>query len=186
MKTIILSHPWDKSFNYAIANTLVEKFEKNGQSYQIIDLYKDGFNPTISVEELAEYSTGKVLDPLVKKYQEMLSKTAELYIIYPIWWGVMPAILKGFFDRVMTLHFAFNYENGWNPLLGNIIQTATVITTSQSPKEWYRNDVENVLFAQILKGGIGIQTNRWFHIDSVSNSPREHKTAFLNELKAEI
>ena len=49
---------------------------------------------------LALYSQGKSIDPLVEKYQEILKKTDEIILIFPIWWSSMPAILKGFFDKI--------------------------------------------------------------------------------------
>ena len=67
MKTVIFAHPWNGSFNKAI------------------------------------------LDKVVEKYQEILKNTDELILVFPIWWMLMPAVLKGFFDKVMVKGFA--YEN---------------------------------------------------------------------------
>ena len=112
MVTIVFSHPWHGSFNKAILDTITAKFEQQNKAYQVIDLPKDKFNPSFSEAELAVYNQGKAIDPLVLKYQEILKKSDEIIFIYPIWWGTMPAILKGFFDKVLLQGFAFSYENG--------------------------------------------------------------------------
>ena len=107
MKTIVFAHPWNGSFNKAILDKVVEKLDETKEKYTIIDLNKDGFNPVITEKDLELYSQGKSADPLVLKYQEILKNTDELILIFPIWWMSLPAILKGFFDKVMTKGFAY-------------------------------------------------------------------------------
>lgn len=183
MITVILAHPWHGSFNKAIVDTLVSKYKAEGKEFQIIDLHKDNFNPSYDEKDLANYNKGTSDDPLVLKYQEMLRNTSELILVFPIWWGTMPAILKGFFDKVMLLNFAFNYENGWNPLLG--IDKGAVITTSQSPTAMYKTEIEDCMIPHML-GGIGVSNVKWFNCENVSKSEREHKTQFLNILKEKM
>ncbi len=67
----------------------------------MLDLYHDQFNSVHSKEELQYFSEGKAVDPLVISYQQQLKKTSHLILIFPIWWYDLPAILKGFFDKVM-------------------------------------------------------------------------------------
>ena len=84
MKTIVFAHPWNGSFNKAILDKVVEKLDETKEKYTIIDLNKDRFNPVMTEEELSLYSQGKSIDPLVKKYQEILKNTDELILIFPI------------------------------------------------------------------------------------------------------
>lgn len=183
MKTIILSHPWHGSFNKAILDAVVEKCKVNGEEYQVIDLHKDGFNATYTEEELSHYHTGYTADKLILKYQEMISKTTDIVLIFPIWWGTMPAMMKGFLDKVMLFNFAFNYENGWNPLLK--INKGSVITTSQSPTEMFRENIENGVIKSML-GSTGISGVKWYNCDSINTSPREEKTKFLEMIKENV
>ena len=85
MKTIVFAHPWNRSFNKAILDKVVEKLDETREKYTIIDLNKDKFNPVMTEEELSLYSQGKSIDPLVKKYQEILKNTDELILVFPIW-----------------------------------------------------------------------------------------------------
>ena len=68
MTTIILAPPWHGSFNKAIFDAAIESLEKQGKTYQIIDLNKEGFNPVMTESELALFSKGKFSDPLVGTY----------------------------------------------------------------------------------------------------------------------
>jgi NAD(P)H dehydrogenase (quinone) len=56
--------------------------------------------------DLALYAKGKTTDKLVLNYQEMLQETSELIFIFPIWWYDIPAIVKGFVDKVMLKRFS--------------------------------------------------------------------------------
>ena len=105
--TIIYAHPYDQSFNHGILRRVQQLLDEKGEKYQLIDLYADGFNPAYTKEELALFNQGKALDPLVLHYQELLKTTNRLIFIFPIWWADMPAIVKGFLDKVLLKQFAY-------------------------------------------------------------------------------
>ncbi|MCD7819243.1 MAG: NAD(P)H-dependent oxidoreductase, partial [Lachnospiraceae bacterium] len=95
--TIVYAHPWENSFNSAV----LKEAENAMGDYELIDLYADEFNPVMSKAELAVYGRGKFLDPLVEKYNRILDDTDRIIFIFPIWWYDMPAIMRGFLDKVM-------------------------------------------------------------------------------------
>ena len=134
MTTIIFSQPWHGSFNKAILDTVTEELQNKQVPYQVIDLNKDGFNPVMTEGELSLFAKGASLDPLVSKYQQILKDTDRLIFIFPLWWSDVPAILKGFFDKVMLKKFAYTATN--RGLKGKLthIQSAKVIVTGQAPK----------------------------------------------------
>jgi len=128
--TIIYAHPYEKSFNHAILERVQALLDAKGQEYRLIDLYADGFNPVYTKEELALFREGKALDPLVLQYQEALKDSKRLIFIFPIWWADMPAIVKGFLDKVLLRTFAY-MENRVGLLEGRLdIDEALVISTS--------------------------------------------------------
>lgn len=180
MITIVLAHPWHGSFNKAILDTVVNTLIAQNQPYQVIDLNKDGFNPVMTEQELALYSQGGYLDPLVGKYQEIIKKSDEMVFIFPIWWSTAPAILRGFFDKVLLKDFAFNYENGWTPLLK--IKRTTVITTSDSPTEHFSLSIEKDFIPSMLYS-VGINNATWLNCDKTSKGTDEHRKQFLEKIK---
>src|SRR5574338_395296 len=105
--TLLIGHPYDKSFNHVILAKLLERYP----SATVINLVTDGFNPAMLADDLALFSKGAYADPLVGKYQQILSQTDKLIIIAPIWWYGLPAI-KGFFDKVMLKNFAYTEATG--------------------------------------------------------------------------
>lgn len=183
MTTIVYAHPWDGSFNKAILNTITEKLDKEKKEYRVIDLNKDNFNPVFTKEELALYNQGKYLDPLVGKYQEIIKNSNEIIFIFPNWWSTMPAILKGFFDKVLLKDFAFNYEGGFNALLD--IQKAIVITTSEHPSPSFKYMIENSFIADMLNP-IGIKNAVWLSCEQTSKGTDEHRKAFLKKVEEHI
>lgn len=184
MITILFTHPWHGSFNKAILDTVTNKLDKDGKAYQIIDLPKDNFNPTMQEADLKLYNSGKAADPLVDKYQKMLKESEEVIFIYPIWWGMMPADLKGFFDKVLLVNFSHNYENGWTPLLTNIKRTV-VLTTSQSPTAGYKNFVEEIFIKGMLYP-IGFQNGVWINCESTSHGTNENRIDFLKRVEETV
>ncbi len=103
MKLIIYAHPKQDGCHNAL---VLEKVKTLLDDYEIIDLYRDGFDPVLPARDLESNTT----DPLVKSYQEKISRADSMIIINPVYWYSAPAILKGFFDRVFEKDFAFNFR----------------------------------------------------------------------------
>ncbi|MDR2232950.1 MAG: NAD(P)H-dependent oxidoreductase [Tannerella sp.] len=107
--SIILGHPYQHSYNKAIAHAVVDTVEANGHIACFHDLYGEGFNPVISAEELASDISN---DPLVTAHQQEIKQADGIVIIHPNWWGQPPAILKGWVDRVLREKIAYTFSNG--------------------------------------------------------------------------
>ncbi len=105
---VVFAHPGNKGHCTTILEEVRKTLKEKGIEHELIDLYKSQFNPVLSPEE---HSPGKkALSAEVKTIQHNISSSQSLIFIYPVWWGSMPAILKGFFDRVFTSGFAFKYD----------------------------------------------------------------------------
>lgn len=180
--TIIYGHPWSGSFNRRLLERLQDKYPEA----RVIDLYEDQFDPVMRAEELALFSKGGSLDPLVAEYQQVLKTTERLFVVFPIWWYGMPAILKGFFDKVMLKGFAY-HEGAAGVLVGelNQIKETYVVTTSQSPTWYLRffsgNPIGKTLIKRIFKD-IGLKKVKWLNEGAITTSPRPKKEAFLERL----
>ncbi len=184
--TIILSHPWHGSFNKAIMDSVVNQLEQAKKAYQVIDLNKVAFNPVLEEKDLALFSKGETTDPMVQKYQHMLMETDELVFIFPVWWFGIPAILKGFFDKVMLKDFAYiEGKTGLKGLLTHIKRT-TVITTSELPT-WNLilfsgNPIKGTFIRSTLRG-IGLKKVRWLNSGMTSSGKKITRTNFLHKVK---
>lgn len=181
MTTIIFSHPWEGSFNRAILDGVEVKLRKEKRPFQVINLVTDGFNPTMTANDLALYNRGEAADPLVAKYGDMLQGTDVLIIIFPMWWGMMPAIFKGFIDKVLLKGVAYRYsdEGAMLPMLD--IRRTLLVTTSQGPTVLYRHFIEDTLISFVLNA-VGINGVEWLNCERTAHGPRENREEFLQKV----
>lgn len=189
MTTIVLAHPWHGSFNKSILDSIVSKLEEGNRKYNIIDLNKENFDPVFREEELKLYKDGGFADDQVGDYQKILNSSSELIVIFPIWWYNMPAILKGFIDKVMLRGFAYN-KNSAGFLIGSLenIKRTFVITTSEAPT-WYLkfmgNPIKRVLTGSTLKQ-IGLKNIKWFNSENTTSDSNEKRQKFLDKVISKI
>lgn len=118
MKTIIIyAHPETPGHCPYILDEVKIGLEAKNHEYEILDLYKMRYDPVLHEEE--HYTAGndnKNISQENKIIQEKIKQAGLLIFIYPVWWGTMPAILTGFFDRVLTPGFAFRFAKFGIPL----------------------------------------------------------------------
>lgn len=110
------------------------------------------------------YSRIQELEPDLVQAQELIRWAEHLVFVYPVWWGVMPSLMKGFFDRALLPGFGFTFrENSpfWDKLLGG--RTAHLLVTMDTPSwyyRWvYRSPGHNAMTRTIL-GFCGIRTRK--------------------------
>lgn len=199
---IVYCHPYEKSFNHAVLEAYVRRLEAQGLSYEVIDLYADGFNPALSREELAAYGQGEALDPLVTRYQDLALAAEHLVIICPIWWNDIPAMLRGWFDRVMLIGRTWTTNESGN-LIGKLdnIRTVEVYTTSSSPTSHTRDELGDAIegalidgtlwqlgiagrIQQGLPGLIAVGAGAWHNFGGLESATDEERAAWLNDIEA--
>ncbi len=137
MNTVILyAHPnTEKVGNcQTILNETLLFLDKKNHKYLLLDLYKESFNPCLSAEEYYVCGNTDISEETLR-YQKILNEAKYIIIIHPIWWAGMPAILKGFFDKVLTPGFGYKYVKGIpRKLFKN--KRAVVFETSGGPWWW--------------------------------------------------
>ena len=106
---LILAHPNKESFNHAIANTAFKTLEGNGYEVIFHDLYAENFDPILPFEEIPKNTE---LDPLLKEHCKEISCVDGIIVVHPNWWGMPPAILKGWIDRVIRAGVAYQFLEG--------------------------------------------------------------------------
>ena len=181
MITIVFSHPWHGSFNHAILEAVTHKLEQEKLNYQIIDLSTDNFNPAMTSEELRLYNKGESNYHLTNKYFRILQHSKEIIFIFPIWWGMLPANLKGFFDKVLLKGSSFRYDSKGNLIPGLHISRTLLITTSQGDTELYKPYIESYLIPYILNA-VGMNNVVWRNCARTSHGPDENRKNFIKEV----
>ncbi|KIT14850.1 NAD(P)H-dependent oxidoreductase [Jannaschia aquimarina] len=104
---IVFSHPKEDSFSAAILTTVKERLEAAGVEYRIRDLYRSNFSPVLTAHELDIYLDEAANTEPVAQDVADLRWADTLIFVYPTWWYGLPAMLKGWLDRVLVPGVAF-------------------------------------------------------------------------------
>lgn len=108
---IIYAHPHEGSLNHLILETAVSLLLASGNEVVVRDLYALQFDPVLSLEDMAGQRKGTVHEKIAEE-QDFIRRADALTFIYPIWWTGLPAMMKGYIDRVMSYGFAYRYDEG--------------------------------------------------------------------------
>ena len=186
MTTVLYAHPYSGSFNHAILEEVVSVLKEQNRDHSVIDLYADGFNPALEAASLRLYSHGESADPLVKKYIQALMDADRVIMIFPIWWGMMPAIVKGFFDKVMLTGTAYRYTDDGQLVPDKINVPKTLIfTTSQSDTENFSQFFGEYFKTHILDA-VGLLNAEWYNCDKTAHGPAENRDRFLSLVREKM
>lgn len=137
---VVHAHPDPESFNAALFTRVCRGLESAGHRVDTIDLYRSGFEPCLSESEHRHYdrlvtehraggAEGRVLDPVVAEHMELVGRAEALVFVYPTWWSGLPAVMKGWLERVMLPDFAFTLsDKGVRPALTGVRRLVGVTT----------------------------------------------------------
>ena len=158
---LVLAHPLPESFAASVARVIRETLEANGHTVDLLDLYAENFDPRLTEKERrgyfdVPYDTSDVADLVAR-----LRQAEALMLVFPQWWFNLPAVLKGFFDRVFAPSVAFRHDKDGGrivPLFTNI-RHFWAFTTTGSPWWVVRFYMGDPVRRQ-LKRGIAIFCNR--------------------------
>ena len=136
-KKILVSvgHPDSESRCGALAGAYIKGAETAGADLRRLNLGELTFDPVL----WQGYHKIQELEPDLVRAQELILWSDHIVFVYPNWWGTLPALMKGFFDRAFLPGFAFQYrENSqfWDKLLAG--RTAQLIVTMDTPPWYYR------------------------------------------------
>lgn len=127
---ILLAHPDKNSFNGQLANAYEKSLLEKGHQVRRQNLGDMHFDPIL----WKGYSAIQELEPDLEQAQDNILWCNKWVIIYPIWWGSVPALFKGYLDRVLLPGFAFKYHRE-NPFWDKYLtkKSAHIITTCDAP-----------------------------------------------------
>jgi putative NADPH-quinone reductase len=132
---VILGHPALDSLCAGMATAYEEGARAAGAEVRRLDLSTLSFSPLLH----AGYRGEQPLEPDLLAAQADISWAEHLVWVYPIWWGAMPALMKGFIDRVLLPGYAYKYRRGsslWDRLLAG--RSAELLVTMDSPPWYFR------------------------------------------------
>jgi NAD(P)H dehydrogenase (quinone) len=129
---IVAAHPVEDSFTMSLTRTYVGELVRAGHDVRVHDLYRMGFNPVLSARELIDGNDAHVRLVDVMAAQEDVIEADVVTVVYPLWWMAMPAMMKGYIDRIFSRGFAYESQRGTvHGLLSG--RWAAAITVSGAP-----------------------------------------------------
>lgn len=168
---VVVAHPAEDSLTMGLTRAYTAELEKLGHSQRTYDLYRMGFNPVLAAHELVPASADHPISADVVQAQDDIRAADALTVVYPLWWLSMPAIMKGYIDRVFARGFAYEAHNGVvRGLLSG--KKSVLITISGAPlslliKSGRWNAVQDLQDTHILRS-TGFDLLEHLHFDEVA------------------
>ncbi|MEO1084232.1 MAG: NAD(P)H-dependent oxidoreductase [Acidobacteriota bacterium] len=181
---VILGHPDASSFTGHLASEFIAAAEEAGREVRIFRLGEMDFDPVLH----HGYRKRQELEPDLVELRDAITWASHLVFFYPIWWGDMPALLKGALDRVLQPGFAFKYRKDsplWDRLLAG--RSGRVFTTMDTPP-WYFWWIQRPSGHRILKHNIlgfcGIRPVKFHSIGPVRSSTAERRARWVEQVRS--
>lgn len=184
MKNILIlnGHPNPESFNFALAQSYKKGALESGANVETVTIADLKFNPNLSFG----YQKRTELEPDLLDAWQKIKNADHLVWIHPVWWGGLPAITKGFIDRLFLPGMAFQYrENSvwWDKLLKG--KTAHIITTLDQPSWYYRLFFARPSVNQLKKATLefcGVKPVKVTYIGIIKTSDEKQRTKWLSRI----
>lgn len=181
---IIYANYKENSFTGAIKDTLAETFHNNGHEVVIRDLYDIKFNPVLSKKDL-ESIENEIFPIDIMNEQKFIQWADLICFVYPIWWSGMPAILKGYIERVFVQGYAFEFNQDIAiPKLND--KKVFIFNTTGSKnvlKDKNRIDALNTLTHECIFGFCGMKVVEHKYFAAVSKANEKEKEDIFKEVK---
>jgi len=194
---IVTAHPEPNSYGGAMMRTIRSALVDAGREVRLLDLYAENFDPVVRqsqfparkdpiyFETMAEQAHQSALDVVaadVRRSQDLLLWADELVLQFPLWWWSLPALMKGWIDRVLSMGFAY----GGRDLAP---RRAMVCVTAETSAEKFAVPADAHPLQHIERGILkfcGFRVLPAFVIAGVWNISHSERTAKLDELAAHI
>jgi len=185
---VVLAHPNSDSFSHAIADRACVGLRGAGHEVQVLDLYGLGFRAAMSMaDHVAYHGDHPAIDPIVAEHGALIKRADALVFVYPTWWSSLPAILKGWLERVMVpgIAFVFNDKGKVRPGLSNV-RRIVGISTYGSPRAYVRliNDNGRRTLTRALRLNTGLRTRTaWLGLYAIDSATATQRNEFLDRVE---
>lgn len=186
---IIFNHPYDGSYCNAILKSVTLGLQQANHEIDLIHLDKDGFNPVMTAADLKAFRDKNPVDPKVISYKNRIEQADHLIFIFPIWWELMPALMKGFVDKVIFPGVAYDYTNASNTRMKPLwskLKGLTMITTMNTPNYLYALIFGNAIKKAMILGTfwkLGYKNRKWISFNEVKQVSKEKREKWLGDLE---
>jgi putative NADPH-quinone reductase len=189
---VVIAHPCGDSYTHACAAAAIAGLTRGGHTLDVIDLYAEGFTAAMSLEERRAYETADpIRDPMIADHAGRVLRANALVFVYPTWWSGLPAILKGWLERVMVPGVGFTFDSRTGkvePGLRNI-RRIVGISTYGSPKRYVMlvNDNGRRILTRALRMSCGIRARTtWLGLYAIDVIDAEARAQHLTRIESKL
>jgi putative NADPH-quinone reductase len=188
---VVHAHPKADSFNAALFHTVTDALIRRGHAVDTIDLYAEGFVPAMTTEERRAYHTDKpILSEHVRRHADLITRAEIVVFVYPTWWSGLPAMLKGWLERVLVPGVAFHFDESGRVRPGLIqIRRIVGVTTygSKRPYFWLLADTGRRTLTRTLRGNCRrLVRTTWLGEYDMDNATAAERAAFIGRIEARL
>ena len=151
---VVFCHPRAESFNAALHARVLDELHRAGHEVDDCDLYAEGFNPVLGADELAGYHQVPANRAPVQGYVDRLLNAQALVLVFPVWNFGLPAMLKGWFDRVLLPGVSFDMSNPGKIQPGlTHLRHVVAVTTYGTPRSraWWLGDAPRTIVKRFMR-----------------------------------
>ncbi|MEM9332658.1 MAG: NAD(P)H-dependent oxidoreductase [Pseudomonadota bacterium] len=140
----VLDHPNKDSLSHAVAGRFMEGVREAGHSAELADLHAEGFDPRWSVADLAQFEDRPMPDDVLAE-QDRVERCDVLCLVYPLFWYGMPAMMKGWLDRVWSWGWAYNQVSQHDASLQKSRTGILLIPAGAAPDVWETLELDRAM-----------------------------------------
>ncbi|WED24613.1 NAD(P)H-dependent oxidoreductase [Vibrio sp. JC009] len=192
---VVFNHPYDGSFCNSILESVKSGLSEGCHEIDLIHLDKDQFDPVMRAKDLQAFTLARteperayaLLDEQVLDYKDRIERADHMVFIFPIWWELMPALTKGFIDKLVFPGIAYDYNEKGTRMFSKLskLQSVTMITTMNTPSVAYRLLFGNAIKKAFLLGTfwkIGIKKRKWINLTYVKFTTDKKRAKWLGDI----
>lgn len=185
---VVFAHPCEESFSAALKAVVMERLTARGWEVDLCDLYAEGFDPVLTAEERRAYHEIPANTAPVQPHVDRLRAAEALVMVYPTWNFGMPAILKGYIDRVFLPGVSFVLKDGLvAPGLTHIRKLAVVTSYGATPfRAWVAGNPPKRFVTRVLRYIARPDRLRYLALYDMNRATEGQRRAFLARVAKEM
>lgn len=189
---IVVAHPSTDSYGHALARRAEVGLLAAGHEVVVLDLYALGFRVAMTAAERHAYHGElPILDPMIAEHAALVQRAEALVFVYPTWWSGLPAIMKGWLERVLVPGVGFVFDERTNKVRPGLGQMRRLvgISTYGSPRSYVRfvndNGRRTITRALRMSCGVRVRTS-WLGLYAIDTSTPADRQVFLADVELKM
>jgi NAD(P)H dehydrogenase (quinone) len=189
---LVVAHPCGDSYTHACADAATRGLSRAGHTVDAIDLYAQGFRAEMSLDErLAYESDDPILDPMVRDHASRVLQADAIVFVYPTWWSGLPAVLKGWLERVMVPGVGFTLDESTRKVRPGLARVRRIVGISTYGSRWayvkLTNDNGRRIITRALRMSSGWRTRTtWLALYAIDTADSDQRREHLERIESRL